>query len=293
MAITSPRIRAEVIDDINATAEEISDYACGHGLSICRDELFGRIDRLSVDHLGSWQNCIDQARGAGATIIYVHADTADPDALLSPIADRAGLLVDELDGSVRYAYDDPWLNADDGQKVRTASLAIVTWIESKQSELSKGAGDAETLLVLWVLEGIVHTWSAIARQWDDTLAMIRDESESLLTTLAQAQSEIPGFTTSGYDVRARQMAEHPRYHEATNESKRGFMAARLFSVDEYEARQIAERAVLLHWWDIEPSQREARRVSIQSLQAEGLSVRAIAQHLGLTEAKVRAALNDV
>lgn len=292
MAITSPLILAQVIDNIGVTSDEIISYARQNGLCVCREELFGQVDRLSVDHTGSWQECVDQARGAGASIIYVHADSADIDALLVPIAERAHLLVEESNGVVHYAYEDVGLDDEEDQDVRKVSMAIIDWLESKQSELSNELGELETLLVLWARDGITHTWSAIARRWEDRLTVIRAESDPLLAQFAQIYEAMPGYSASRHDGQARQLAEHPRFRDATSEAKRIYLASRLFDVDEQDARSIAERATLIHWYDIAPMQSKAQREAVQSLKNEGFSVRAIAQQLGITEAKVRSSFSD-
>lgn len=91
--------------------------------------------------------------------------------------------------------------------------------------------------------------------------------------------------------RASEMARHPRFPEATSEAKREHMARELFpNEDRRDQRDIAERAALVYWWDVEPMERVTKAERVRELYDAGESIRGIAAALKMSEAKVRAAL---
>lgn len=91
---------------------------------------------------------------------------------------------------------------------------------------------------------------------------------------------------------ADRLADHDRFPEAGNDTKREYMASQLFPDQTSDIRSIVALARAIYWWDVEPLERVTKAERVLELRAQGYAIRNIATMVRMPESKVRAALTD-
>jgi hypothetical protein len=208
-----------------------------------------------VQYSGDWPAYVELAARAGAVLLYVAAPQHDPERWAGFVAGQSPA---PHDPDVPH---DPeaWLH----QRLREAAAP---WDDY--------TGRVGWISCVWCREGVAHHWD-IGTDWHD----------------------------------ACELAYHPRFPEATNDAKRVFMAEQLFSnaIDELQeasghsytyqlgrinAQAVAERATLIYWWEVEPTERASKAERARDLRRQGESIRNIAAVLKMPEGRVRAVLEQ-
>jgi hypothetical protein len=271
--------QSEELEDVLAN---VNRGAAERNLVVCPQLPSTRLRR--IDFAGDWPGYLDLATAAGARILYLATDTYAPDAEIERLWVVNGLpsplLTDDDDEGAPLGEnaedDDPWLY----NRVREA---LGPW---------EGlCGKLAVVRCQWYADGIEHAlladcaWFAEAVDTIDAIAKEAKAKAMDQGALRSAQASKDLYQ------RAEQLARHERFTEANSEAKREFMAERLFPG--FDARRIASVASLIHWWDIEPTERVMQDQRARELYEQGESIRSIAATLKLSESKVRAAIADL
>ena len=245
----------------------------------------------TVGYQGDWQDFISLAVRVPSSVVYLEQMVYDPDLVITRVLDEyqkklhlSDLLV-ALGGPQNDETGDTehWL----WERLRTK---IVQWDTYR--------GVVPRVCCLWCHEGIGHVWQRETEWHIDCARTLVEGVEEALTIARDEAGERSQQHTAQFHELATQMAHHPRFREATSDAKREFMAEQLFG-DVLRAERlpfaparIAARASLIHWWDVDPNERVTMAERARQLSAEGESKRSIAAILGMSEAKVSAALNE-
>jgi hypothetical protein len=278
---------SEELDTLRASIQET---ASAHGLTVFDGE--PDVSRLaSVAWRGDWMTFVGLAKQAGATLLYLHEDRYDPDQVILQQSHDPSLIPDESADQVTSTEatsereDKAWLYA----RIRER---IAVW-DARRNEVTG-------LSCIWVKDHVAHHWRCYA-DWifecRDTIDAVLEEAEEISREDRVLRSQETAHKL--YEC-AVQMAHHPRFSEASNDDKREFMAQQLFPemasddpLGRRTAMSIAKRASLIYWWDVAPTEKVMKAQRARALYAQGDSIRNIASVLKMSDAKVRAAINEV
>lgn len=238
---------------------------------------------------GEWHTFIDFAQKANATLLYLHEWRYDPDALIDGIVhdQRTTPMADDDEGEELGELDegDQWLRD-------LLKDAVSPWNIYRDTPL--------TLSCVWFKDGVAHQWEDQA-EWAEghreAVQAVLDKAEQVHRREHGSRSEAAAQKLHVY---AHLLAMNPRFTEAKSEEKREFMVERLFGDDlrkepaSYRLlpHLIARRAMLIHWWDIEPAERATIGERARQLYQDGESIKSIAAILRISEAKARAAVKS-
>jgi hypothetical protein len=182
---------------------------------------------------------------------------------------------------------------------REHKVWLVARIRERIAPWDDRRGEVINVSCIWIKDHVAHHWRRYA-EWifecREAIDIVLGEAEQIDQENRTLRSQDAARTLH---LCATQMVHHPRFPEATSEEKREFMASQLF-VDLINsdllgyraASSIAKRAALIYWWDVEPIEKVTRVERARALHAQGESIRNIAAVLKMSEAKVRAAIND-
>jgi len=224
---------------------------------------------------GEWEDFLDLAARARARLVYLVGLSFDRDAELRTRAGDATALDDTV--------------ADEASD--EAAGWLLTRLRDQTEEWAGREGELMSLTCAWVRDGVFHSFQREA-EWfaafDAAAGSVLTEAEAVETENRRLRSV---EEAKRLHERACEMARHPRFAEATSEAKREHMAGQLFpNLSLRDRRDIAERAALIYWWDVEPIERVTKAERVRALYDAGESIRGIAAALKMSEAKVREAL---
>lgn len=272
------------LDELSAT---IKQMAIDRGLIVFDD--LPDISKLSgAVWKGDWPDYLDLAVHTHAPLLYLKEWRYDYDGMIEEVVEdetgpRSTLETEITAEAEAETGSGAWLRA-------RLHEALTPWIAYHDHVFS--------VTSVWVKEGVAHHWSYEAKWYHAYRAAL----DAVLSEAQQVERE--HRTLRSVEVArklhdyATQLALHPRFPEATSEEKREFMASQLFpnldsDMHGYRtAVSIAKRAVLIYWWDVEPVEKATKAERTRALRAQGESIRNIAGILKMSEAKVRAALNE-
>lgn len=275
------------MDGLDALYATVTQAAIDRGLVVFDD--VPDISKLSgAVWKGDWPGYLDLAVQARVSLLYLKEWRYDHEGMIKEVLQeetRENSLLESETTSEAEAEtgSGAWLRA----RLREA---VTSW-STYQDQVFGITG-------VWVKESVAHHWSRDA-DWYPTYRAVLDAA------LAEAQQVEREYRTLRSTEVARklhdyatQLAQHPRFAEATSEEKREFMATQLFPDLDSDmhgfrtAVSIAKRAVLIYWWDVEPIERATKAERARALRAQGETIRNIAAVLKMSEAKVRAALEE-
>jgi hypothetical protein len=141
----------------------------------------------------------------------------------------------------------------------------------------------------WFHDGVCHSFERSTEWYEaSSSALVETVDEAKRSAREQRRSRSVEESLRLHSL-ADQMARHHRFIEATNEAKRAYMAEQLFPEEEYAA-SIADRAVLIYWWEVEPVERVTFVEKVRHLWQQGERVSGIAAILQVSQEKVRRAV---
>lgn len=243
---------------------------------------------------GDWLTYLDRASQAHATLLYLEEWRYASEEMIEEI-------VREEAGDFDFSDDETNSNEESG--------GGAAWLHARLKEAvapwAAHIGEVYSVSNVWIKEGVAHYWSC-ETDWyagyQEAIATTLMESKRIERDNRILRSQEVVLKLYEY---ATQMAHHPRFREATSEEKRVFMARQLFpdvpdGIDDldnvqgagFTSRTIARRAALIYWWDIEPTERVTIDERVRVLRAQGESIKNITAVLKISEAKVRAAINN-
>lgn len=271
--------------DLASVAELIVESASASGLPI-----FEEIPDLSriptVRWAGEPRAFIELAQKSQARLLYLEVWRHDPEGVVEGIV-RGQLGEDEVEEETTH---------DEESTSRAAWLreivmeAIAPWDQRREK--------IQTVTAVWIQEGIAHELEVEA-EWSDALGnAIRGVLAHIRSVAREDGVEHSRESALRLHDLATQLAAHPRFSEANSQEKREFMAQRIYgqmATDDYPSMSIgaiARRAALIYWWDFEPSERATIAERVRALKKQGQSARSIAAVLNISDARVRAALQE-
>lgn len=275
MNISKQNIRA----DINKAAEE-------KNLIIYDGEL--NIEEMpSIKWSGDWMSFLDLAQKMQINLLYVYEEIYEPEEFILDEIENTNITCD----------------ADENENEKK-------WLSHRINEITeqwnKHRGELISLNCTWVINNIAHYW-----QYDaDWMDLYHEAIDSVIEESKRVEPENRILRTEEVSKKlheyATKMVLHPRFVDATSEEKRIFMASQLYPdlddevLFDYRFRyrglssyqEIAKRAALIYWWDIEPEERFTKNERVKSLYSQGESMSNIAAILKMSTAKVKAAINS-
>jgi hypothetical protein len=288
------------INELNSLRASINKAAVERGLIVFEGDPYYE-NMPSVIWDGDWLTFLDLAQEVHVQLLYFSEQKYDPDTAIVQETGDPDIICDGAEDECEASSVD---NSDLDEKrwlLERIRESIVPWETQR--------GEIVSVSCVWMKDYVAHHWLCSAN-WltacRKAIGAVIDEAEKKEMESADEtrmnrtiQTKAAGLKLHEY---ATQMAQHPRFSDATSEAKREFMASQLFpdiNADNDElsllgyrpAMSIAQRATLLYWWDIEPLHRATQVERAQSLRNQGESIRNIATILKMSEAKVQAAIN--
>lgn len=226
---------------------------------------------------GEWTAFLDLAQRADASILYLAETPFDWEAELRDRADEAGLL-DDVDETAPLGDADAWLLAR---------------LRERTEEWMDQSGGLSTVSCAWFKDNVAHLLRREAvwfPAFDDATEAILMDAEAVRVKERRLHSEEEGRVLF---ERAKELAQHPRYREATSETKREYMTEQVFpEMSQHACQRIASLSTLVYWWEVEPVERVSNAERARELYAAGESMTSIAALLQISREKVKAALAD-
>lgn len=232
-----------------------------------------------------WGGFLDLANKAGAVLVYVRVTTFDRQERLDGVMDSSGF-------GDPYDVDDEDDDEDDEDKDEPPAIGSAPWLFirllERTDEWAVREGTPSEVSGLWFGDGIAHlfhrqaTWLA---SFDAATEEVLDEARQVKAADRRLHSDEEAKRLHRL---AGELARHPRYHEATSEAKREYMAEQVFPEEDlFHLRRIAARAALIYWWDVEPSERVGKAERVRQLYDAGETMAGIAAILNVSREKVK------
>jgi hypothetical protein len=223
--------------------------------------------------------------------LYVRKRQYDSGQIIAEVTGDPDLIDDEIDNEEVVGSTEA--------SERENKLWLLERIRERIDPWEARSGEIISVSCLWIKDHVAHHWRRYA-EWifecREAIGAVLDEAELTRRENRMLRSQEVARRIHEY---AMQMAQHPRFSEATSEEKREFMASQLFPeittsdlLGYRPARSIAQRASLIYWWDIEPIEKVTKAERAKALYAQGESIRNIAAVLKMSEMKVKAAITD-
>jgi len=274
------------MEDLGQVFEALKDEARKKGL-VSFPTIPQLADYPRVGWDGDWLTFLTIAVDAQATVLYLLEHSYDPDdEVRSHMADSR--ILPRMEDEERAITLDREFDEGSAEWLYKHLREIVQPWENHRGQIS-------TIESAWLKDGIAHLllletdWHLACSQ---AIQMAIEDAEQTESQSRNSRSREEAMRLFKY---ADEMARHSRFAEAGSETKRQFMAGRLFleaADDPRKAQRIAELAMLVHWWDIEPEERTALTERARALRQAGEPIKNIAAMLKMSEAKVRAAISD-
>jgi hypothetical protein len=253
-----------VVEQLKRTAADLGLVVCSQA-PIIPDEMPMILWDRNPDEY------VQLAHDAGAKLLYYEVRVYDPDHAV-----KREILGDDEEEEEEEAEGNQWL-------MQRARDAIKPW-EYRRGEIS-------SVRSAWFVDGVAHTyfvWAPWQAAPSDVLTGTVKEGRQIAR---DQRVELSRERTQLLHRLAEEMARHERFPDAKSEEKREFMAKRLFpELESYEAERVADRASLIYWWDVEPTERTTMAERARQLYRSGESIKNIMAVLKLSEARVRAAI---
>jgi hypothetical protein len=280
-------------NELNSLRANVYKAASDRGLIVFEGDPYYE-NMPSVIWDGDWNTFLDLAQKVHVQLLYFSEQKYDPDTVIIQETGDPDFICDEAENECEATSGN---NSGHDEKrlllgrIRESIVPWETW-----------RGQVISVSCVWMKDYVAHHWLCSA-DWlpacREAIGTVIDEAEKKARENAdEARIIRTKVAAQKLHEYATQMAEHPRFSDATSEAKREFMANQLFpdlDNDEilwYEtATSIAQRAALIYWWDIDPVDKATKIERVQSLHNEGESIRNIAAILKMSESKVRAAIN--
>lgn len=266
------------MDDLDVKLTVITSKAKDKGLTIVRGYPQG-LNNPELDWEGELMEYLDVAEQVRVTILYLQSDKFDLEQENNKNASEDNN-VDRRRRRILFSPSDaetPWL-------VQRLMESTEGWRQYNQS--------ISNLECLWFKDGVGHRF-AMKAPWyvayEDAVG--RAQEEAYEVEVENRQIRTTEEATKTFEL-ARQLALHERFPDAANHEKRMFMAEQLFPDMAEFKRRIVEIAELIYWWEVEPSERILKAQKVHELRAKGESIKNIQVLLKMSEAKVRAAIEE-
>jgi hypothetical protein len=280
-------------NDLQQVLHAIEQQAKEQGLHIVR--CTRGLPSSSSLHLaweGEWLDYLEVARLANVSLLYVQAEPFDLEQENRSFAsgDRATRL-----RRLQAASEE---EDEEEEETVTPSVAEADWLFQRFMEQTECWRSYQhqigSIECLWVKEGVGHGLELDTEWYDayiDAILNVLADAEAVALADRHVRSQ---EEAAAHLQRARQLAQHERFPEATNEDKRLYMAKQLFpDLPEYGSmglRSVVSLARSVYWWDVAPAQQTAKEQQVRDLWAHGESIKNIAAQLGISETKVKAAI---
>lgn len=270
--------------DLAPLVEYLRLAAANSGITVI-DALPSVSDLPKVVFEGPWQRFLELGALAGSTFLYVEQDQYSPEFLTSLFVSRQGERKLRSFTSADDSTDDP------EQWLRDHLRETIT-------EWDRYTGAVGSVRCLWVHQDILHIWTGETDWYADAWSAADKAIEDLDLISETDRTERRQNDAKLLHDLATQLAHHPRFSDAKSDAKRQFVAEQLFSDElhneshRFRARDIASRAEMIYWWEVEPVEKVTRDERIREMRARGDSIRNIAVALKVSEAKVKAALGE-
>jgi hypothetical protein len=245
----------------------------------------------SVVWNADWLAFLDLAQRVHASLLYVCERRYEPGQIIAEESGDPDLIDDEIDNEE--------VTGSIEETEHESKVWLLERIRERIAPWDARRGEIISLSCIWIKDGVAHHWRHYA-EWifecREAIGAVLDEAEMTKQENRVLRSQEAARTLHKY---ATLMAQHPRFSEASSEEKREFMASQLFpeittgDLRSYRPyRSIAQRAMLIYWWDIEPIEKITKAERAKALYAQGESIRNIAAVLKMSETKVKAAIAD-
>lgn len=226
---------------------------------------------------------LDLAANVGVALVYPVGIAFNCEAELLAAVEEEGYR-DDLDTDAEAAAGEPSVNS---------TRWVMARLRERTEEWADRAGELTTVSCVWFRDGVTHSFQRQA----DWYHAFEDGMQATLADAEAVGDEDRRLRSDEEAARlhrlAGEMAHHFRYAEATSEAKREYMAQQLFpDEDPFECQQIARRAALIYWWEVEPVERVMQAQKVRELYGAGETMTGIAGILKLSREKVRAALAE-
>lgn len=241
-------------------------------------------DLPGVEWEDDWSVFLDCAKQAQVRLLYLKEWRYTPEEMIEDaVREEMGPL---------YDFDDSSTSGDTDIGGDETATWLRTCFREATAPWAIHRGEIFEISSVWIRDGVVHHWRCEA-DWEQNH---REALELAIMKAKQTEQDNRRLRTEAearkLSERALQMAQHPRFTEASNQEKRIFMASQLFpDIDQWTARHVANQATLMHWWGIEPTEKAKVAQRAIALRAQGRSFNTIAAELKISEAKVKRILS--
>lgn len=231
--------------DLAAEAELIRAFAAEHG-QVLFDALPSGAG-FTAWHLGNWTDFLCTAQAMGAKLIYLQTTLFTVHSVVDELAGDPDV-VRAVTATLRLG---PEANGVEGGEVRGDAVegALGAAIAAYAPELLQAEGVPKGIFLSWAHAGVMHHWcnsSAVSDAEDAAIDRIRKHFEEVRATTRQEQGNQAEVVA---EERARALATHPRWPEATNPERRQFLAKHLFpELSAYALQGIVKQAQAFTWW---------------------------------------------
>jgi hypothetical protein len=274
------------LDDIY---QSIAQFANDKGLTLIDDlPVLSRFP--TIVWKGEWQEYLNCAAQVQASLLYAKKWIYIPEALIDEVIDE------QKNHSV--IDDDDEINEVEGFSKTVGSHE---WWQVRLKEAIEPWGNHRSevfgITVLWIKESVAHLWSCDAEWYLEHKLAFENAIEQAEEVDDGNRIILSKETTLRFHEYAKQVAQHPRFADAKSIEKRMYMVSELFPDIENDfpenyrpAFNVAKRAELIYWWEIEPKEKILVVERVKQLHEQGESIKNIAAILKITEAKVKAAV---
>ncbi|MCE5322812.1 hypothetical protein LLG46_05780 [bacterium] len=226
-----------------------------------------------------WKSYLDFAVRAKASVLYLCGPSYDPEREID-------MAIEQLESMEMNEYRTDRLSDTERAWFRTR-------LHERLREWDNYAGQTACAMACWFGERVIHKFFAAEHWYDDVDSAITSAIEDAKAVLRNDRR----LRSSEESVRqfkfAEQMARHERFTEAKSDARRQFMAQQMFpEEDTLSANDIANKAVLYHWWYVEPSQRVSNVEKCRELYEQGETIRSISAILGMPQTQVKKAIDS-
>lgn len=233
---------------------------------------------MMVTWPGDWKSFLDLAAIVQARILYLVSARYDVEVEIHDAMPEAGHTETNGDeGTDEHKEQWEWL---------------CERVKERTSEWDRYAGQIAYLFAYWFRDGVAHCFHATTSWYDEVRAAIKASvKDAYSVSREDRNTESPEEAQRLFEC-AKQMAQHERFVEATNEDKRRFMAKQLFPEEErpfseWAWKKIAEWAILYHWWYIEPTEQVSVVEKVLALYDQGETIKSISAVLHVTQKEVK------